>query len=193
MPTLEQVKELRARTGCGVVDCQQALAEAGDDVEQAVMLLRKRGVIKAAKKADRATHEGTVATYVHGNKIAAVVALQCETDFVGRNGKFQELARNIALHIAASDPLVVRPEDVPEGLVAQEEAIAQEQAAGSGKPAEIQAKMVVGKLKAFREERALLTQPYVKDPGKTVNDLINEAIQELGENISVGEFKRIAL
>lgn len=190
MITLEQVKELRGHTSCGVVDCRKALEEAGGNMDEAISILRKQGRTKAAKKADRQTSEGVIASYIHSNnKVGTIVSLLCETDFVARNERFQELAHNIALHIAASEPVAVRPDDIPGELVEEERNIALEQAGSSGKPAEIQAKIVEGKLKSFREERALLSQPYVKDPSKTVEDLINEAIQELGENITVKDFK----
>lgn len=194
MATLETVKELRARTGCGIVDCKEALAEADDDIEQAIAILRKKGVAKAAKKAERQTKEGVVASYLHSNnKLGVLVALSCETDFVARNEKFQELARNIALHIAALDPVAISPADMPEDAIAAERDIALEQAKSSGKPEAIQEKIVAGKLKTFTEERALLTQVYVKDSSKRVQDLINEAIQELGENIAVTDFKRVSI
>ena len=201
MATLEHIKELRNRTGCGMVDCKEALAEAarlsdgqGDDIEKAIEVLRKKGVVKAAKKADRDTSEGAIGSYVHSNgKIAVLVSILCETDFVARNEKFQALARDVAMHIAASDPVVVSPDDVPEDLITKERAIAEEQAKEGDKPAEIQEKIIEGKLKSFREERALLTQPFVKEPGKSVQDLVNEAIQELGENISIKEFTRISI
>lgn len=194
MTDLNRVKELRIRTGCGIVDCQTALQEANSDIEKAIMILRKKGKTGAAKKAKRATREGIVASYVHSNgKIAAQVSLLCETDFVARNEKFKELAHDIALHIAALDPVTVSPDDIPESVLTEEKSIAVEQAASSGKPADIQEKVIEGKLKKFKAERALLTQPYVKDPNKTVGDLIVEAISELGENISVGEFTRLAV
>lgn len=194
MATLEQIKELRERTGCGIVDCKEVLAEAGDDLEAAITLLRKRGVIKAAKKADRATSEGVIASYIHGNgKIAVLVSVVCETDFVARNATFQQLAKDIAMHIAAADPLVVKAEDMPKDEVEKERAIALDQAKTSGKPEAIQEKIVEGKLKSFAQERALLTQPFVKDPNLTVGDLIHQAIQELGENITVREFARLTI
>ena len=194
MVTLEQVKELRGHTGCGVVDCRQALEEAGGDTDQAITLLRKQGRTKAAKKADRETSEGVVASYIHSNnKVGSMVSLLCETDFVARNEKFQELAHNIALHIAALEPIAVKPDDISPELVEQERKIALEQAASSGKPAEIQEKIVEGKLKTFRDEQSLMSQSYVKDPSKTIEDLITQAIQELGENITVRDFKLIKI
>lgn len=194
MVTLEQVKELRGHTGCGVIDCRQALEEAGGDMDQAITLLRKQGRTKAAKKADRETSEGVVASYIHSNnKVGSMVSLLCETDFVARNEKFQELAHNIALHIAALEPIAVKPDDISPELVEQERKIALEQAASSGKPAEIQEKIVEGKLKTFRDEQSLMSQSYVKDPSKTIEDLITQAIQELGENITVRDFKLIKI
>ena len=194
MISLELIKELRTRTGGGIVECREALLEANGDLEKAITILRKKGVIKAAKKADRTTGEGVIATYIHGNnKLGVMVSLRCETDFVARNEKFQELGRNIAMHIAAADPIAVSPADIDPALVAAEREVAQEQIQASNKPANIQEKIMEGKLKAFTHERALLTQPYIKDPTMTVQDLVNAAIQELGENIAVSDFKRLSI
>ncbi len=194
MTTPAQVKELRAMTGCGIVECKEALDEADGNVDQAVALLRKKGVIKAAKKSSRETAEGVISSYVHTNgKVAVLVSLLCETDFVARNETFQELAKNIALHVAAMDPQVVSPEDVPDNDVAAEREIAEELAGKSGKPAEIQKKIIEGKLASFRAERALMTQSFVKEPDKTIEQLIQAAVQELGENISVKEFARLSI
>lgn len=192
--TMEQIKELRTRTGCGIVDCQEALQETGGDIDKAITSLRKKGKAQASKKAARDTREGIIASYIHGNnKIAVLVSLLCETDFVARNEKFQELAHNIAIHVAAMEPVAVRPEDISEEAVAEEQAIAVDQAEKSGKPKEIQKKMIEGKLNKFRTERALLTQPFVKDPNKTIEDLLGEGVAELGENITIGEFTRLAI
>ncbi|MCH8748538.1 elongation factor Ts [Patescibacteria group bacterium] len=194
MSSLKQVKELRAQTGCGVVDCKEALEEAGDNIDTAVTILRKRGIIKATKKAERTTKEGVVAHYIHSNgKIGVLVTLQCETDFVARNEKFQALGRDIAMHIAAMDPAVVAPDDVSNQDLAAEQELIDEQLTKEKKPEEIMKKIREGKLKSFREDQALLTQPFVKDPKKKVGDLINQAVQELGENISVGEFTRLTI
>lgn len=191
---LDLIKELRARTGGGIVEVKEALTEAKGDLEAAIALLRKKGVIKAAKKADRTTGEGVVASYIHSNnKLGVLVSIRCETDFVARNEKFQELARNIALHIAAADPVAVSPSDIDPALVAAEREIALDQLKNSDKPAAIQEKIVEGKLKAFTEERALLTQVYVKDPSKKVQDLVTEAIQEMGENITISTFARLSI
>ncbi|MGH9856718.1 MAG: elongation factor Ts, partial [Acidobacteriota bacterium] len=142
----------------------------------------------------RETHEGVIGSYVHSNhKVAVLVALLCETDFVARNEKFQELARNIAMHIAAMDPLVVSPNDVSDDVIEEEKTLALKQLAQQDKPEDIKAKIVEGKLKKFREEQALLSQPYVKDSSKTVEDLLKESIAELGENITVKEFSRLTV
>jgi len=191
---VEQVRELRERTGCGVIDCRTALAEAGNDLERAIELLRAKGIIKVAKKAGRSVTEGIIASYVHTNsKIGVLVSLKCETDFVARTPQFQSLARDLALHIAAVDPAVVAPEDVPNDLLDRERKVAEAQAARGKKPAAIQAKIVAGKLANFRAEHALLTQPFVRDPKRTVGDRIAEAIQELGEKITVSQFCRLSL
>ncbi len=191
---MEQIKELRNRTGAGVVDAKAALTEAAGDMEKAILWLREKGKATVAKKSTRETNEGVVGVYVHGNKkLAVMVSLVCETDFVARNEKFQELAQNIAMHIAASDPLVVRPEDVKESDVDAEREFASKQLLQEGKPAEMIEKIVEGKLKKFREERALMTQPYVKNPKQTIEQLVAEAVQEIGENITVKEFVRLAI
>ncbi len=191
---MEQIKELRNRTGAGVVDAKAALTEAAGDMEKAILWLREKGKATVAKKSTRETNEGVVGVYVHGNKkLAVMVSLVCETDFVARNEKFQELAQNIAMHIAASDPLVVRPEDVQESDVDAEREFASKQLLQEGKPAEMIEKIVEGKLKKFREERALMTQPYVKNPKQTIEQLVAEAVQEIGENITVKEFVRLSI
>lgn len=194
MPTLDVIKELRERTGCGMVDCKQALDEAKGDVEVAITVLRKKGIVKVAKKASRETREGTIAAYVHSNKkVAVLVSLLCETDFVARTDRFNTLAHDIALHIAAADPLVVKPEDIAPESIEAERALALELVKNSGKPPAIQEKIVTGKLKSFAEERALLTQPFVKDPSKTVGQLLQEAVSELGENVTIGQFSRVII
>jgi elongation factor Ts len=192
--TPEQVKELRSLTGCGFKDCREALAESSGDLERAVIILRQKGKAGAAKKSAREAREGVVAAYVHTNgKLGVILSLRCETDFVARNEKFIRLAHDIAIHVAAMEPQVIKPEDLDPAYITAETNIAAEQAAKSGKPAAIQAKMVAGKLEKFKKERALLTQPYVKDPSKTVQDLITAAIAELGENIVVDSFHRLAV
>lgn len=194
MITMEQIKDLRGKTGAGVVDAKEALTASAGDMEKAVLWLREKGKATVAKKSSRDTNEGVVGSYMHSNKkLAVMVSLVCETDFVARNEKFQELAQNIAMHIAASDPLVVRPEDVKESDVEAEREFALSQLEKEGKPEEIRTKIVEGKLKKFREERALLSQPYVKNPKQTIEQLIAEAVQEIGENITVKEFVRLAI
>ncbi len=191
---MEQVKALREKTGAGIVDVKKALDEAGFDEAKAIEILRKRGQDKAMKKSDRQTHEGLVVSYVHSNgRIGTLVKLYCETDFVSRNEEFQELGRDIAMHIAASAPLVVKPEEVSDEVVAKEKALWQEQLATEGKPAELVEKILVGKEEKFRNDVALLGQTFVKDPSKTVGALLTEKIHKLGENIQVGSFIRYEL
>lgn len=191
---MEQVKALREKTGAGIVDVKKALDEAGFDEAKAIEILRKRGQDKAMKKSDRETHEGLVVSYVHSNgRIGTLVKLYCETDFVSRNEEFQELGRDIAMHIAASAPLVVKPEEVSDEVVAKEKALWQEQLATEGKPADLVEKILVGKEEKFRNDVALLGQTFVKDPSKTVGALLTEKIHKLGENIQVGSFIRYEL
>lgn len=191
---MDQIKDLRSRTGAGVVDAKEALMASGGDMDKAILWLREKGKATVAKKSSRETNEGVIGSYVHNNKkVAVLVSLVCETDFVARNDKFQELAQNIAMHIAASEPLVIRPEDVNNEDVAAEKEFALQQLTKEGKPAAMLEKIVEGKLKKFREERALLTQPYVKNPKQTIEQLITEAVQEIGENITVKEFVRLAI
>lgn len=191
---MDQIKDLRGRTGAGVVDAKQALEASAGDMEKAIVWLREKGKATVAKKSARETNEGVIGAYMHTTKkIAVLVSLVCETDFVARNEKFQELAQNIAMHIAANDPLVVRPEDVKDEDVAAEKEFALKQLEKEGKPAAMLEKIVEGKLKKFREERALLTQPYVKNPKQTIEQLVAEAVQEIGENISIKEFVRLSI
>lgn len=182
---------LREKTGAGVVDVKKALDEAKGDEAQAIIILRKRGQDKAIKKSDREAHEGIVVSYVHSNNhIGVLVKLFCETDFVALNEEFRELGRDIALHIAASAPLYVSPEEVPEVSVEKEREIWREQLAKENKPKEIMDKIMIGKEEKFRNDNALLTQAFVKDPSKTVGELLAEKIQKIGENIQVGGFVR---
>ncbi len=191
---LEDIKKLREETGAGVVDVKKALDEADGDMDVARDLLRKRGQAKALKKAGRETNEGFIGSYVHSNgKMAAMVKLLCETDFVARNDTFRELAKDIAMHIVASNPRVVSAEDVPEDAVEKERVIWREQLATEGKPAELVEKIIAGKEKKFREESALLSQPFVKNPEQTVGDVITDAIAKTGEKITVEEFVRFEL
>lgn len=191
MATMEQIKALREKTGVGIVDVKKALEEAGGDEEKALQILRESGAAKAVKKTDRETKEGAIATYLHGNgRIGAMVTLYCETDFVSRNDEFQSIGRDIAMHIAAMSPVALRPEEVSGEAIETEKAIWMEQLRQEGKPEEMFEKIMAGKEKKFREERALLTQAFVKDPTLSVQDILTAAVQKLGENIQVGEFTR---
>jgi elongation factor Ts len=186
-----QVKELREKTGAPMMDCKQALTEAKGDMEQAVVVLRKKGVSVAAKKAARVTSEGSVASYIHaGGKIGVLVEINCESDFVARTEDFKELVHDIAMHIAASDPKYIRREDVTAEDFAREKDIALARAIASGKPANIAEKMVEGKMGKFYEEVCLLEQPFIKDQTVSIAQLIATKIGKLGENIAVRRFAR---
>jgi len=186
-----QVKELRDKTGAPMMDCKQALTEAKGDMEQAVVVLRKKGVSVAAKKAARVTSEGSVTSYIHaGGKIGVLVEVNCESDFVARTDDFKELAHDIAMHIAASDPKFVRKEDVTKADFDREKEIYLAQAVASGKPQNIAEKMVAGKMEKFYEEVCLLEQPFIKDQTVSIAQLIAAKIGKLGENISVRRFAR---
>ena len=186
-----QVKEIREKTGAPMMDCKQALTEAKGDMEQAVVVLRKRGVSVAAKKATRVTSEGSVASYIHaGGKIGVLVEINCESDFVARTEDFKELVHDIAMHIAASDPKYIRKEDVTAEDFAREKDIALARAIASGKPPNIAEKMVEGKMGKFYEEVCLLEQPFIKDQTVTIAQLIATKIGKLGENIAVRRFAR---
>jgi elongation factor Ts len=186
-----QVKELREKTGAPMMDCKQALTEAKGDMEAAVVVLRKKGVSVAAKKAARVTSEGSVASYIHaGGKIGVLVEVNCESDFVARTEDFKELVHDIAMHIAASDPKYVRKEDVTEADFKREKEIYLDQAMKSGKPANIAEKIVAGKMEKFYEEVCLLEQPFIKDQTINISQLIAAKIGKLGENIAVRRFAR---
>ena len=186
-----QVKELRDKTGAPMMDCKHALTEAKGNLEEAIVLLRKKGVSVAAKKATRMTSEGSVTSYIHaGGKIGVLVEVNCESDFVARTDDFKELVHDIAMHITASDPRYVRKEDVTAADFAREKEIYLDQAIRSGKPANIAEKMVAGKMEKFYEEVCLLEQPFIKDQTITIAQLIAAKIGKLGENISVRRFAR---
>ncbi|HVO63478.1 MAG TPA: translation elongation factor Ts [Terriglobales bacterium] len=186
-----QVKDLRERTGAPMMDCKQALTEAKGDVEQAIVILRKRGAAVAQKKATRVTSEGSVASYIHaGGKIGVLVEVNCESDFVARTEDFKELVHDIAMHIAASDPKFIRKEDVTPEAYAREKDIYLAQAKASGKPDNIAEKMVEGKMGKFYEEVCLYEQPFIKDQTISIKQLIATKIGKLGENISVRRFAR---
>lgn len=185
------VKELREKTGAGMMDCKKALSEVNGDIDKAVEFLRKKGLATAQKRAGRALNEGIIHSYIHmTGKLGVLVEVNCETDFVAKNEDFQEFAKNIAMHIAASNPLGIRPEDVPEDLVEKEKEIYRAQALEMGKPENVIDKIVEGKLKKFYEESCLLNQPYVRDTNISVADLLSELIAKIGENISIKRFVR---
>src|SRR5438067_13231601 len=187
----QQVKELRERTNAPMMDCRNALQEAKGDMEQAVILLRKKGVATAAKKASRTTSEGAVASYIHaGGKIGVLLEINCESDFVARTDAFKELLHDISMHIAASDPKYIRREDVTAEDFEREKEIYRAQAASTGKPANVVDKIVEGKMSKFYEEVCLLDQPFIKEQTISVGQLIASKIGKLGENISVRRFAR---
>ncbi|MFO8175579.1 MAG: translation elongation factor Ts [Gemmatimonadota bacterium] len=187
----KDVKALRDRTGAGMMDCKRALQEADGDMEAAIDLLRARGAAKAAKRAAKSANEGTIGSYVHfGNKVGVMVEVNCETDFVAKTDDFLELARDLAMHIAAASPVAVSPEDIPEELVEREKQIFLEQVKNEGKPEHIAEKIVEGKLRKFYEENSLLKQAYVKNPDISIEDLITEASARTGEKIEVARFAR---
>ena len=188
------VKELRTKTGAGIMDCKMALTEAAGNLEEAVAFLRKKGLASAAKKAGRETKEGLVGSYIHGNgKIGVLVEIACETDFVARTDDFQGLVRDIAMQIAAADPSAVSRDDLDPGLIASEKEMMMAQAAEMGKPTAILEKIVEGRLEKWYGERVLLEQPFVKDPDQKIEDVVKAAIAKLGENIQVKRFSRFVL
>jgi len=185
------VKDLRDKTGAGMMDCKEALTASGGDMVKAVEFLRKKGLATAQKRAGRATSEGAIASYIHmGSKLGVMVEVNSETDFVAKNQQFQEFAKNIAMHIAASNPLGIRTEDVSPEIVAKEREIYIAQARETGKPEKVIEKIVEGKLKKFFEDNCLLNQPYVRNPDITVGDLLNDLVAKIGEHISIKRFVR---
>jgi elongation factor Ts len=190
----QQVKDLREKTGAGFMDCKTALRESAGDLEGAVRYLRERGLAAAAKKAGRATAEGVIGSYIHaGGKIGVLIEVNCETDFVARTEDFQGFVRNLAMQVAAARPLYVSREEIPPGEIEREREIYAAQAAQSGKPPQVVAKMVEGKVEKYAAEVCLLDQDYVKEPGKAVRQVVADAIAKLGENISVRRFMRFQL
>jgi elongation factor Ts len=188
------VKELREKTGAGMMDCKKALAETSGDFEKAVEFLRKKGIASAAKKAGRMTKEGAVTSYIHGEgKVGVLLEVNCETDFVARTEQFRQFVKDISMHIAAANPQWIRSEEVPAEIMAKEKEIAIAQMQASGKPAAVLEKIAEGKVKKFYEDNCLLFQPFVKDPSKTIEQLLKETIATLGENISIRRFTRFAL
>ncbi len=190
----ESVRELREKTNAGIMDCKRALAESAGDMEKAVVFLREKGLAAAAKKATRGASDGAVSSYIHaGGKIGVLIEVNCETDFVARTEEFQALVRDLAMHIAASNPSFVSKDDVPEDAIEAERNIFRAQAAESGKPANVVEKMVEGKVTKFFGDVCLLEQPFVKDPQRTVGQLVTDAIAKIGENIVVRRFARFQL
>ena len=189
--TAAMVKELRSQSGAGIMECKFALKETGGDVEAAITFLRKKGLAKADKKSDRQTGDGSVGTYIHaGNKLGVMVELNCETDFVANTPDFQELIRDIAMHIAAAKPRFATREEVTQETLDKEKEIFAHQAKESGKPENIIEKIVSGKMEKFYEENCVLEQPFIKDTNITVQELIKQKIALLGENINIGKFAR---
>jgi elongation factor Ts len=188
------VRELRDKTGAGMMDCKNALAEAGGDLEKAVDWLRTKGLASASKKAGRSTNEGLVHTYVHpGGRVGVMMEINCESDFVARTADFVELCKDLCMQVAAANPTCVRREDFPPDSLERERAIFVAQAAESGKPAPVIEKMVAGRIEKLYKETVLLEQPFIKDPATTVEDRVKAAISKLGENISVRRFVRYQL
>ena len=192
--TASAVKELRERTGAGMLDCKKALDETNGDIDKAIAVLREKGLSAAANKAGRVATEGVVESYIHGGgRIGVLVEINCETDFVGKTDQFKEFARDIAMHIAAANPKYVRREEVPSDELEKEKEILKNQALNEGKPEKIGEKMVEGRINKYYEEYCLLEQPFIKDPDKTINTLLTEKISTIGENISIRRFARFEL
>jgi elongation factor Ts len=190
----EMVKKLREKTGAGIMDCKQALSECDIDIDKAVDFLRKKGLATAAKRAGRAMTEGIIHSYIHmGGKLGVLLEIGCETDFVAKSEDFQEFAKNIAMHIAASNPLGIKAEDVPEKVISKEREIYRAQALEMGKPENMVDRITEGKLNKFIKESCLLNQVYVRDPNITIADLLNELIAKIGENITIKRFARFQI
>lgn len=188
------VKELRVKTGAGILDCQKALQETQNDVEKAIDLLRQKGLAAAQKKAGRETKEGLISAYIHpGSKIGVLLEVNCETDFVARNEEFQAFVKELALQIAASQPSFIKREDVPAELIEREKNVYLGQVKESGKPEAAWEKIMNGKLEKYFQESCLVEQPFIKDPSVTIQDLISQKISKLGENISISRFTRYQL
>jgi len=189
--SMDQVKELRERTGAGILDCKKALTDTSGDVDAAIKILREKGLAAAAKKSSRDASDGRIEVYVHpGNKVVAIVEVNCETDFVAKTDDFKKLAYDLALHVAATNPSYVNREEVPAAEVEREREILRQQNVDSGKPANIVEKIVEGRIEKFYGEIVLLEQEFVKDPSVKIKDLVQEAIAKLGENIVVRRFSR---
>lgn len=194
MITASAVKELRERTGAGMMDCKNALVKADGDMEKAIDNLRKSGIAKAEKKSGRSANDGLIMPYIHpGSKLGVMVEVNCETDFVARTEKFQTFAKDLAMHIAASNPLAVNREEIDNSVVEKEKEIFAEQAKLSGKPDHILEKIATGRMEKFFGENALMEQTFVKDTDKTIKDVLTDAISSFGENISIARFSRFEL
>ena len=188
------VKELREKTGSGIMDCKKALKENDGDVDKSLDFLRKKGLAKAAKRSGREATEGYVQSYIHmGGKIGVLVEVNCETDFVAKNDDFQAFTKNIAMHIAAAAPMGMGPEEIPEAVVAKEREIYRERALEQGKPENIVDKIVDGQIEKFFKDSCLMSQPYIKDPKLTIGDLVTDAIAKMGENIKIRKFARFQI
>jgi elongation factor Ts len=192
--TASIVKELRERTGVGMMDCKKALQECNGDIEKSIEYLRKKGIATAQKRGGRSTSEGQIQSYIHGGgKIGVLVEINCETDFTGKNDEFTEFVKNVAMHIAASNPIAVNREGIPADILAKEKDIYETQAKESGKPENVIQKIVEGKINKFFADNTLLGQQYVKNPDITIQDLVNEMIAKTGENIVINRFVRFQL
>lgn len=192
--TAQMVKQLREKTGAGIMDCKEALGSCDGDMEEAVGFLRKKGIAAASKRAGRETSEGYVEAYIHtGGKLGTLVEINCETDFVAKSDDFRELAKNVAMHIAATNPVGITPEDVSEEMINKEKEIYRAQALSTGKPEKIVDKIVEGKLDKFFKENCLMNQAYVRDPDITIADLVKGLAGKIGENIAIKRFVRFQL
>jgi elongation factor Ts len=188
------VKELREATGSGIMDCKNALGEAGGDIEKAIEFLRKKGLAKAAKRSGRSTSEGIIYSYIHtGAKLGVLLEVNCESDFVAKTDDFQMFVKNIAMHIAASNPAGLNPEDIDSSLIEKEKEIFRAQMLEEGKPEKIIDKIVEGKVEKFYKEICLMSQQYVKDPQKTISEVLKETIGKIGENIQIKRFVRFQI
>lgn len=192
--TIDQIKKLREQTGVSMMACKKALEDSNGDFDKAIEFLRKKGMAKAQARSEKTTGEGVIASYIHSNnKIGVLVHLACETDFVAKNDDFKEIARNLAMHIAASAPLYISPEEVPQELIDKEKEIWKDQLKSEGKPEKIWEQIMQGKENKFRDEISVLRQPYVKNPEISVEQMINDAVTKLGENIKLVKFVRYSI
>jgi elongation factor Ts len=188
------VKDLREKTGAGMMDCKKALVETSGDFDKAVEYLRKKGIASASKKAGRATKEGAVSAYIHGEgKVGVLVEINCETDFVARTEQFRQFVKDVSMHIAAANPQWVRSDEVPAEIIAKEKEIFIAQMQASGKPEKVLAQIAEGKIKKFYEDNCLMNQAFVKEPSKTIEQLLKETIAALGENMGIRRFARFTL